>query len=88
MYKVTSSLALLTDVGIGFAVGAALAAANRQGSGGTSAHAAMAPGKEAMAGMQDARMISPDDGRSLDRLLYALGGKRVMVTSRFGPAGG
>ena len=87
MFKATSFLTLVTGIGVGFAVAAALSAASQQGAGGTSAHAAMAPDKEAVAGMKDARMISPDDGGSFDQLLSALGGKGD-ITSRFGVAGG
>ena len=78
MSKATSFLTLLTGIGVGFAVAAALSAAGHQCTGSTSAHAAMAPDKEAIAGVQDTRMISPDDGRSFDQLLPALDGKRVI----------
>jgi hypothetical protein len=78
MSKATSFLTLLTGIGVGFAVAAALSAAGQRDTGGESGHAAMAPGNEAMAGMPAARIISPDDGRSFDRLLSALDGKRVI----------
>jgi len=78
MSKATSLLTLVTGIGIGFAIAAVLSAASLQRTGGTSAHAAMAPDKKAIVGMQDTRMISPDDNRSFDQLLSALDGKRVI----------
>lgn len=78
MSKATSFLTLVTGIGIGFAVAAALSAASQQGTGGPSAHAAMEPGKVVMTGMHNAKMISPDDGRSFGQLLSELDGKRVI----------
>jgi uncharacterized iron-regulated protein len=82
MSKATSFLTPVTGIGIGLAVAAAPSAASQQGTGGLSAHAAMASGKEVMAGMRDTRMISPDDGRSFSQLLSALDGKRVVFVGK------
>jgi hypothetical protein len=87
MSKATSFLILVAGIGVGFAVAAALSVASQQGTGGAVTQTEEALVEDAMTGMHDARMILPDDGRSLDQLLAALDGKRV-VTSRFGAAGG
>jgi uncharacterized iron-regulated protein len=71
-------LTLLTVIGVGFAVAAALSAASRQGVGDPSAHAAAAAGKNPAADQHDASVISPDDGRSLEGLLTAFDGERVI----------
>jgi uncharacterized iron-regulated protein len=77
-FKATSFLTLLTGIGVGFAAAAALSAASQQGTGSTLMHAAVAPGKEVMAGMHDAKIISSDAGRSFGQLLSELGGNRII----------